>query len=124
MKKTKIFYWTVTVLLILLIVPGAVFDIIKPQEVIDSFNALGYPEYLLPFIGVMKIIGVVAILQSRFDRLKEWAYAGLFIDVFGASYSHLANGDGMVKAMPALIGMGLVLGSYWLYHEVKKARST
>jgi DoxX-like family len=34
------------------------------------FNHLGYPAYLLPFIGIAKLLGVVAILVPGFRRMK------------------------------------------------------
>ena len=57
------------------------------------FRHLGYPTYLLPFVGTAKILGVAAVLFPGFGRVKEWAYAGLVFDLTGALHSHLSVGD-------------------------------
>lgn len=81
------------------------------------FKHLGYPPYLLPFIGVAKILGVIAVLVPGFPRLKEWAYAGLVFDLIGAFYSHLAVGDPVSYWIFPLIALALVFGSYFFYRK-------
>jgi uncharacterized membrane protein YphA (DoxX/SURF4 family) len=115
MKKVNLFYWIVTGLMSALLLLSAFPDITKSADALEFFKHLGYPEYLLPFIGVMKILGVAAVLIPRFPKLKEWAYAGLVFDTFGAFYSHISSGDGVENFAPALVALVLVLGSYALY---------
>jgi hypothetical protein len=43
----------------------------------------------------LKLLGAVALLLPRFPRLKEWAYAGTFIELTGASASWAARGGGV-----------------------------
>lgn len=96
-------------------------DVLMIEEAIEIFRHLGYPSYLLPFIGVAKILGVIAILAPGFRRLKEWAYAGLVFDLIGALYSHIAVGDPISSWVFPLIGLALVTGSYFLYHAVYRS---
>jgi uncharacterized membrane protein YphA (DoxX/SURF4 family) len=125
MKKVNLIYWIVTGLMSALLLLSAIPDIMKSADALGFFKHLGYPEYLLPFIGVMKVLGVSAVLVPRFPKLKEWAYAGLTFDTFGALYSHISSGDGVDGFLPALIGTALVLGSYvaytWRNNEMAKA---
>jgi uncharacterized membrane protein YphA (DoxX/SURF4 family) len=110
-KKTAIIYWTATGLFAVPnILSGAAFLAGLP-EVVKSFTHLGYPAYLLKFLGAAKLLGVTAILVGKFPRLKEWAYAGFAFDMLGAAYSHFAAGDG-VKAIPPLLLVALVATSY------------
>ena len=95
---------------------SAVPDILRIAEAVEVFKHLGYPEYLLTFIGVAKILGVITVLVPGFRRFKEWAYAGLAIDVIGAFYSHLSVGDPLSSWIMPLIALALILGSYFLYH--------
>ncbi|MGV2448107.1 UNVERIFIED_CONTAM: DoxX family protein, partial [Bacillus sp. ATCC 13368] len=81
MKKTKIIYWIFTGLLVALMVLGSIPDIMSVPDAVALFNHLGYPTYLLPFIGIAKLLGVVAILIPGFPRIKEWAYAGFVFDL-------------------------------------------
>jgi uncharacterized membrane protein HdeD (DUF308 family) len=50
-------------------------------------DMLGYPAYFVTFISVAKIAGAVAILIPGLNKIKEWAYAGLFFDLAGALVS-------------------------------------
>jgi DoxX-like family len=115
MKKISIFYWIVTGLMSAFMLLGAIMDVVKYPDAVAIITHLGYPVYFIPFIGVMKILGVIAVLTPRFPKLKEWAYAGLVFDTFGAIFSHLSVGDGVDKWFPAFLGLILVLGSYTLY---------
>ena len=93
MKKTKIFYWIFTSLFAFIMLGSAVPDIFSHPVAIEGFKEMGYPAYLLPFIGIAKLLGVVAILVPGFPRIKEWAYAGLVIDLVGATYSIISVGE-------------------------------
>ena len=58
-----------------------------------GMRQLGYPDYFAVILGVWKVLGGVAVLIPRCPRLKEWAYAGMFFDLSGASASHFSSGD-------------------------------
>jgi uncharacterized membrane protein YphA (DoxX/SURF4 family) len=117
----KVAYWIVTILMAALMTLSAVPDIILMPEALKMFAHLGYPSYLLPFIGVAKILGVVAVLIPRFPRLKEWAYAGLAFDVIGALYSHLSIGDPPSIWIFAMVALVLIFGSYILYRKTHQS---
>src|ERR1700730_8345262 len=119
MKKTKIIYWIFTGLLIVLMLFSSIPNIMVTQQSIDMVSKhLGYPVYLIPFLGVAKLLGVIAILIPGVNRLKEWAYAGFVFDLTGAGYSSIAVGDPVVNSLPLLIGFALIFGSY-IYHHKK-----
>ncbi|QHT65916.1 DoxX family protein [Rhodocytophaga rosea] len=120
-KRAKIFYWIFTTLLALLMMVGSIPDILAVPEAQALFKHLGYPVYLLPFLGVAKSLGVIAILVPGFPRLKEWAYAGFTYDLAGAMYSGIAVGDPVSAWAPLLIGMACIAGSYLFYHRLKTA---
>lgn len=124
MKKIKIIYWTFTILLAVLMTIGSIPDIIMIPEARAIFQHLGYPMYLLPFVGVAKILGIIAILVPGFNRLKEWAYAGLFFDITGALYSHIAVGDPASAWLPLILGYILIFGSYIYHHKKLNAKAT
>lgn len=118
MKKIKIIYWIFTGLLAVLMTFGSIPDVIMIPEARAIFQHLGYPMYLLPFIGIAKLLGVVAVVVPGFNRLKEWAYAGFFFDITGALYSHISVGDPVSAWAPLIIGYILIFGSY-IYHHKK-----
>jgi hypothetical protein len=119
MKKTNIFYWVFTGLLAFLMLGSAIPDIIShPLAVKGMHEELGYPVYFIPFIGVAKFLGVVAILTPGFHRLKEFAYAGFYFDLIGATYSIAMIGkpDWMFNVLP----IALLTASYVFYQKRKK----
>ena len=117
MNKSKIFYWLFTVLLAGLMGLAAVPDILRVPEAQAIFEHLGYPAYLLPFLGVAKLLAVITILVPGFARLKEWAYAGIVIDLTGALYSHLSVGDPLSTWIFPVIGLVLSAGSYAFFRS-------
>ena len=114
----RIAYWIITSLMAVLMGLSGVPDILMIPEALAVFRHLGYPDYLLPFIGVAKILGAIGVLQPLFPRLKEWAYTGLMIDVLGAFYSHISVGDPASGWVPPLIAILLILISYILYRKI------
>lgn len=94
---------------------SAVPDVLQVPEATAVFRRLGYPPYLLLFLGTAKILGVAAVLTPGIPRVKEWAFAGLTFDLCGALYSHLSVGDRPSVWMPAAIGLLLMAGSYVAY---------
>lgn len=117
MKKIKVLYWIVTGLMAAFMLMGSIPDVLQIPDAVAIFKHLGYPTYLLPFIGIAKILGVVALLIPGLQRLKEWAYAGLVFDLAGALYSHISVGDPPSNWVFAVIGLLLVMGSYLLYRK-------
>jgi hypothetical protein len=119
MKKTNIFYWIFTSLFGAFMLFSAIPDImVHPIAVQGMHTELGYPIYFIPFIGVAKALGVIAILIPGLPRLKEWAYAGLFFDLIGATYSIIAIGkpDWVFMFLP----LAFAITSYILYIKRSK----
>ena len=104
MKTTKLIYWTTSILFAGFMIFSAIPDIMVTAEAKQFMTWLGYPVYFIPFIGVAKVVGSIAILVPAFKKIKEWAYAGLFFDLIGAVYSLLMT-DGF---HPPMLVMGLV----------------
>jgi len=117
-KNPKTHYWIVTSLMAAFMLLSAIPDVLGIPGAIAVFGHLGYPNYLLPFLGTAKTLGVIAVLVPRLQRLKGWAFAGLLFDVIGALYSHLSVGDPVSAWTPAAIGLALVSGSYLVYRRL------
>lgn len=125
MKRTKIIYWIFTALLSLLMLSSAIQGILMQPGSIDLISTqLHYPEYMIPFLGWAKLLGVIAILIPGFPRIKEWAYAGLTFDLVGATYSVIALGNSNGQWAFMLIFFIPLIGSYFFYHKMLKETST
>ncbi len=121
MKKTNIIYWILTGLYGLFIIGTSIPDVISsPDAAKIMVTQLGYPAYLMPFIGVAKILGGIAILIPGFPKIKEWAYAGLAFDLIGATYSTIAIGEPASHWGFMAIFFAFLFGSYYFYHKKLK----
>lgn len=121
MKRTNILYWSFTGIFALFMIFSALGNIMVNVESIALLSdVLGYPKYIIPFLGVAKVLGAIAILIPGFPRVKEWAYAGLFFDLLGATYSIIT----VTGFEPSTLGMVPIFGflflSYFFYHKRKQ----
>lgn len=117
-KRNRIIFWISTGLFSAFMLSSAIPNIMSTKEWVDIFTLLGYPVYMLPFIGVAKLLGVIALLVPGFPRIKEWAYAGLFFDLTGAVFSALSVGGFNPQMLGMLVPYGLGTLSYIYHHKL------
>ena len=123
MKKINIIYWITTGLLLALMLWSAIGSLTNNPQGVQIMTQLGYPAYLGHFLGVAKILGVIAILIPGFPRIKEWAYAGFAFDMIGATYSMYASGEAASKWAMMFIFLALLACSYIFYHKKIKYKA-
>src|ERR1700679_3792100 len=117
MKKTKTIYWIFTGIFAALMLASAIPEILSIPAATKYTGQLGYPQYLNPFLGVAKLLGVLAILVPGFPKIKEWAYAGFAFDLLGATYSQIAIGIPVSQWIFMFIWIILLIVSYVFYHK-------
>jgi uncharacterized membrane protein YphA (DoxX/SURF4 family) len=119
-KNIKLTYWISTILCTLpMTMSGAAFLMALPPAV-QGMAHLGYPVYILRFLGVAKVLGALAILLGTFPRIKQWAYAGFVFNLLGAAYSHLCSGDG-AKTLGPLVVLTFTVVSYACWRKLNPA---
>ena len=91
-KAKAIGYWVATGLLVFCMT-GGIFELLGLKPTIEGIMRLGYPSYIIPALGLGKVLAILAIVWPGFPRLKEWAYAGIFFNMIGALVSHVAHND-------------------------------
>jgi hypothetical protein len=124
MKKTKITYWIITGLFAAFMLLSAIPDILMSADAVTFIIALGYPRYFIPFIGVAKLLGAIAIVVPGFPRIREWAYAGLIFDLIGAAYSNLSVGASLPETLPIFLAMAVGFASYWYNNRMVKTSTS
>jgi hypothetical protein len=102
MKKTRIFYWITTGLFLLLMLFSSVSSLASRDKAVEFFNTINMPAYMISFLSVAKLLGVIAILVPGYPRIKEWAYAGIFFDLTGALWCNYAVGKSTGEWAPIL----------------------
>jgi hypothetical protein len=113
----KLIYWTSTAVLVAEVAAGAFMDLAQLTYVVEEVRSLGYPTYVLYIIGVWKVLAVGALLWPGLPRLREWAYAGIFFEMFGAVESHVLAGEGIGKWAVPLAFSFITLVSWWFGRE-------
>jgi DoxX-like family len=117
MKRTQTLYWIITGLFLLFMLFSAIPDILVVPDAITFMGHLGYPKYIIPFLGVAKLLGVIAILVPGFPRIKQWAYAGFFFDLTGASYSGIATDGFQPSELFMVLPITFLFLSSFLYSK-------
>jgi hypothetical protein len=83
------------------------------QPLAGALLHLGYPAYFGTILGIWKLLGAVAIVAPRYPRVKEWAYAGMFIDYTAAAASYVPVGDGVASNLIGPIISIAFLAASW-----------
>jgi len=122
-KTINILYWVFTLLFVALMLFSS-FDsiMVTPKAIAFIHDGLGFPIYFIPFTGYAKLLGSIAILIPGLKTIKEWAYAGLFFDLAGATYSGIAVSptfDPRIFGMLIWFIFGILSYLYFLEEKIK-----
>lgn len=113
-KAIKITYWIVTLLFSAFMLFSGIVELMQTESAQNALTDLGYPVYLNFIIGIAKILGVIAIVQTKYKTIKEWAYAGFTIDLVGAGASFVLNGAGFASSLFMVPFLAVLFASYAL----------
>ncbi|MEK6894461.1 MAG: DoxX family protein [Nanoarchaeota archaeon] len=111
-RSVKVTYWVTTVLFVAFMVFGGISSLIGTEAGNAVMVYLGYPLYLNTILGIAKVLGSVALIQTKWYVIKEWAYAGFTIDVVGAGLSFAFIGAGASAQIIPLITLVVMFISY------------
>ncbi len=118
-KKKRIAYWVTTTLLCFFML-GGIGQLFQVKQIVEGFAPLGYPTYFISIIGFWKTMAIIAILIPKFPMLKEWAYAGVFFAMTGASVSHIVIHDSAFHIIAPLVIASLAITSRYLRPDSRK----
>ncbi|MEN9639929.1 MAG: hypothetical protein RLZZ262_1798 [Bacteroidota bacterium] len=122
-KKLHMWYWIITILFGGFMIFSSISNVFPNEQTISFFASIQYPAYIIPFLGVAKIIGTIVILTPALDRFKEWAYAGLCFDLVGALYSLIAVFGLHISNLILVALIGALFTSYFLWKKKKAMNS-
>ena len=111
-KGIKLTYWITTILFAAFMLFSGIGGLIGSEAGNSVMIALGYPLYLNIILGIAKILGSVALIQTKWYVIKEWAYAGFAFDIIGAGMSFLFAGMGLAMIIVPLIALAVMFVSY------------
>jgi uncharacterized membrane protein YphA (DoxX/SURF4 family) len=105
-------YWVATGLIAAEALAGGTLDLIRFDSYLSTLIDLGYPAYLATILGTAKVVAGIVVLAPRLPRLKEWAYAGILVNMLGAAASHVLAGRPFGNVVPPL-ALALVALASW-----------
>lgn len=123
-KTIKILYRVALGVFCLFHVFDAIGGITMQQAGIDAMHMMGYPIYLMPFLAVLKLLGLAALLQNKFTGIKEWAFAGFAFTLVGASVSHICLADSTLFAILPLAFLAILLTAYFCWQKLQHQPAT
>lgn len=122
-KTIKIIYWILLVLFCMSLVADGLGGITMAKQGVDMLNHLGYPAYIMPLLGGLKLLGVLALFQTRYQRIKEWVFAGVAFNFIGAAISHLAVKDPLSHAMQPIVALLIMFVVYWFWKKYEQVKN-
>jgi len=120
MKRKVVAYWICTVVIALFIGSGGVAQALRVPQNVEGMMALGYPLHFIVLLGVWKVLGSLTLLAPRLRLVKEWAYAGIFIDLSGAIVTAVANGSAAFHVIAPGVLIGFLAASWALRPESRR----
>ena len=117
MKKNRIVFWIATGLLSVMMLMSAGMYVFNNEMAQGMIVSLGFPAYIIYPLAFLKVSGVAVITLTKWDTLKEWAYAGFAFDFLFAAISHWAVDGINGQTFFPLIVFGILAVSYIYYHK-------
>lgn len=118
-KAKTIGYW-VTTGVVVFCMTGGIFELLALKMTIEGIMRLGYPAYIIPALGLGKVLAILAILWPGLPRLKEWAYAGIVFNMLGATVSHVAHDDEAWRIVVTVAIVAITLASWALRPQSRR----
>src|SRR5580704_2893619 len=107
-RRTKIIYWTATVIFALFVLPGIFF--LNSKMAIEGTAHLGIPHWLHMELGIGKFIGAILLLLPFIPkRIKEWTYVAFGIDTISATIALLAVDGWHLASFAPLLSFAVLL---------------
>lgn len=119
-RTVKVLYWTTTLLFCSAMLMDGAAGVLREETGKEVMVHLGYPMYVLTIFGLAKLIGAVAILQTKFQTIKEWAYAGFTINFIGAFASRVFVGDAVGLLIPPIVMLVVMFITYFLWKKLSR----
>ena len=121
MNKNKIIFWATTgIVVALMLFSGSAYFLSPDMKA--ALGHLGFPDYFRVELGVLKILGAIALLLPMVPaKIKEFAYFGFGLVFVSAVYSHLSIGDDISEAIAPLVFLAILTVSYMYKDKIDVA---
>lgn len=112
MKKNKIIFWVSTSIVALMMLFSA-FGYFTNTDMKAAFVHLGFPDYFRIELGVLKVLGALALLIPIVPKkIKEFSYFGFVITFISAIVGHISTGDPLTNIIGPIVFLIILAISY------------
>ncbi|MDO6817643.1 DoxX family protein [Zobellia sp. 1_MG-2023] len=115
MKTTQLYYRVALSLFSLAIIYAVANSFFNYEAVVMKFEDLGYPSYLIFVLGTAQLLGLSVLIFNKSSWIREWAYAGFFLNLAFGIIAHLMVKDG--NGVPAVF---CIIALYVTFVQNKK----
>ena len=116
MNKNKIIYWTTTGIISAMMVFSA-YGYFSNPDMKAAFVHLGFPDYFRIELGVLKVLGALALILPMVpNKIKSFAYFGFALTFVSAFIAHTASGDPIAVAAAPIVFL-VILGISYYYQD-------
>lgn len=85
----------------------------------QRFAHWGYPAWFATLIGVLELVGGIGLL---IPKTTYYAVLGLTVIMLGATYTHLANHEGLQVLRPVIF-LAILWAVWWLRRNPRSVRA-
>ncbi|WP_262888182.1 DoxX family protein [Chryseobacterium gallinarum] len=94
------------------------FELTRNPVVWNITLQLGYPPHFIYILGIFKIVGsIIFLIPHRFNRIKEWIFAGMFFDITFAFFSKIVL-LGLPSTIDAIIAFIVLATTYYAFNKL------
>jgi len=121
MKTIKITFWVSTIIIAVLNISGLFF--LNSPQALEGSKHLGLPNWFNTELTIGKFIGgLILIIPFIPQRIKEWAYVALGIDILSAMIALVSVDGAKPMSFAPLIAFAILLISYISYHKINSGQ--
>lgn len=88
------------------------FYFFKHDYVSGYFEMIGFPAWLVYPLGIVKVLGIIGMYNTKYKLLREWAYAGYLYNCLLALAGNALCPEGEFTG-GAVVAVVLLLVSYF-----------
>ncbi len=116
--KINFWYWTLIILLAAFFTLSGFLEITKNPITYLKTLQMGYPPYFITTLGIAKILGSIVLVIPRWNRIKEWVFAGFIFDVIFAFISGIAI-NSYTDCIKSSVAFCIVLTAYASFYKTQ-----
>lgn len=108
----RVIYWVSIALTLLFLVYFGIQDLQRSPAVTTAIQHLGYPWYFSYLLGAGKLLAAAVLVSPKTLLLREWAYAGISIELVSSFASHFFLADPWPLRIAPLVILAIVATAF------------